>query len=381
MLEQCSKPLPYDVSCIDAPSYNETKIWKAQLKASRITLKELDTRGILPAEWREGLKHTFNHPLAISERLLQLMDKGNPNCPIVRQYIPQSSELIDGGLKDPIGDDVHSVKPGLIHRYKNRVLVLTNAVCPVYCRYCFRKNSMHEDGTSLSQEKIQAVAEYVESNSNIDEIILSGGDPLILNDEVIERLLTRFSSITHLRTIRFHTKTIIAIPSRVTKRLLNLFQQCKKNIVVVHHTNHPAELGNDVLLASKALSAAGVLQLNQSVLLKSVNDNPETIIQLSKKLVDFSILPYYLSITDDVKGAQHFKVSIEDSRKIYRIACQALSGYERPRLILDLPEAIGKVNAEASRIRVDEDGRVSYFNEGEWSVSGRDRLIMATMVD
>ncbi len=379
MLDQCSTHTLFDSQHND--SKHETKLWKEQLKASRITLKELDERGVLPSTWRENLKQKFNHPLAISERLIELMDHGNPNCPIIQQYIPQRNELLEGGLHDPIGDDVHSVSPGLIHRYKNRVLVLTNAVCPVYCRYCFRKNSMHDDGASLSQEKIAAIAKYVAQHTTIDEIILSGGDPLILNDELIQRLLSQLSCIPHLRTIRFHTKTVIAIPNRVTEKLLALLSACEKNIVFVHHTNHPLELGDDVLRAVKSLTSAGVMQLNQAVLLKGVNNNPSTIIQLCKKLIDFSIVPYYLSITDDVKGAQHFKVSIDDSREIYRIACQSLSGYERPKLILDLPEAIGKVNAEASRIRVDEDGRVSYFDEGEWKVSGRDQQILATMVD
>lgn len=362
-------------------THNDDTQWKKDLKASRITLQQLDHLGVIPQAWRAGLEKKFDHPLAISERLVRLMDKGNPNCPIIQQYIPNQSELLEGGLSDPIGDDVHSVFPGLIHRYKNRVLVLTNTVCPVYCRYCFRKNSLHEGGSSLSQEKITSIAEYIEQNTFIDEVILSGGDPLILNDEVIERLFLRLSSITHLRTIRFHTKTVISIPSRITARLLKIFSASIKNIVVVHHTNHPRELGEDVSQAVKALANAGVMQLNQSVLLKGINDDADTIVKLSKKLIDYSIVPYYLSITDDVLGAQHFKVSIEDARALYAEACKFLSGYERPRLILDLPEAIGKVNAEASRIQVDEIGGVRYFIEGEWVRSQRDGEIAVALLD
>ncbi|CAC9462463.1 Lysine 2,3-aminomutase (EC [uncultured Gammaproteobacteria bacterium] len=272
-------------------------------------------------------------PIKIPLEFASLIDKDNPNDPLLKQVIPSIKpqiETLDFSI-EPLKDEENSPVAGLIHKYPNRVLLITSRVCAIHCQYCFRQNFNYIGHDAVSN--YLAIEDYIYRHPKINEVILSGGDPLSLSDEKLAQLIKGIENIPHIKNLRIHTRSAVVTPSRITVQLIKLLAQSKLNVVLVTHVNHANELSNDFAEAIQALS--GVTLLNQSVLLKGVNDSVSTLSKLSMGLFELGILPYYLHLLDKVSGAEHFLVSDEDARRLHRALQKQLSGYLVPRLVRD----------------------------------------------
>lgn len=285
-------------------------------------------------------------PLNFAQKIKSL----GPLSALWKQFIPDEREdnlpLQESGLYDPIGDQVHSPLPGLVHRYQNRVLFFPTATCPIQCRYCFRKNEL-EDTDDLFMPKWDQILNYINQHQEINELIFSGGDPFILSNQKIHFLLTEFAKIPHLRFVRFHTRTPIILPERFDASLfatLAKFKPSFKQISIVVHVNHLEEIDFSVEEVLKNM-AASHLVFSQSVLLKGVNDSAQDLENLFSKLAELGVIPYYLHHPDQVKGAMHFTMSLEVGRRIYGQLQNRLPGWMIPKYVLDIPGGDGKVSA------------------------------------
>ena len=263
----------------------------------------------------------------------QRIEKGNPNDPLLRQILPLDAELIsDQQFKlDPVGDLAAMEVPGLLHKYHGRVLIITTAACAVHCRYCFRRHFPYQE--NRSEQNWQEAIDYIQSHSDIHEVILSGGDPLSLTESRLKNLTDKLLNIPHIKTLRLHTRQPIVLPERINNELLNWLDSLPWKIVIVLHCNHANEIDSSVAAALKKLQQHQVTLLNQSVLLAGVNDNTETLINLSQKLFSHHVLPYYLHMLDKVQGAKHFYVKNEKANQILDEIRQLLPGYLVPKLV------------------------------------------------
>ena len=272
-------------------------------------------------------------PIKIPLEFASLIDKDNPNDPLLKQVIPSIKpqiETLDFSI-EPLKDEENSPVAGLIHKYPNRVLLITSRVCAIHCQYCFRQNFNYIGHDAVSN--YLAIEDYIYRHPKINEVILSGGDPLSLSDEKLAQLIKGIENIPHIKNLRIHTRSAVVTPSRITVQLIKLLAQSKLNVVLVTHVNHANELSNDFAEAIQALS--GVTLLNQSVLLKGVNDSVLTLSKLSMGLFELGILPYYLHLLDKVRGAEHFLVSDEEAQQLHKVLQKQLSGYLVPRLVRD----------------------------------------------
>ncbi|TDJ42091.1 MAG: EF-P beta-lysylation protein EpmB [Gammaproteobacteria bacterium] len=272
---------------------------------------------------------------------LARMRPGDPNDPLLRQVLPLrvEREHFPGFVADPLEEAAVTVAPGLIQKYAGRALLIASPVCAVHCRYCFRRHFPYaEHRQDLSFPSLR----HIETNPTIREVILSGGDPLMLKDSVLARLVGAIEAIPHVRWLRFHTRVPVVIPQRVTTELLDLLTQTRLTTSMVLHLNHPNELDDLLGTALTALHASGITLLNQSVLLRGVNDNCQALIQLSEALYQQHVLPYYLHMPDKVAGTHHFDVPEERARQLVRQMSDALPGYLVPRLAREVPGATAK---------------------------------------
>jgi lysine 2,3-aminomutase len=312
------------------------KSWQDEFKNSYRSSKELSD--FLNAELSQTSYKTF-----IPKKFAQKIKDGGPSSALWKQFVPSAEELnVRQGLTDPIGDQIFEVKGGIIHRYKSRILYNPTTVCPINCRYCFRKNEL-EENIETFKPSLQRLKGYLQKNTNIEEVILTGGDPLILSDKKLTEIFEVISSFKHIKYIRLHSRTPIIIPSRLNSGLLNLFSKYEKSfesISLVIHTNHESELSQELKEAIKPFKRFNLL--SQSVLLKDINDDPKDLIELFKKLNSFGVRPYYLHHPDQVKGAMHFYLPIEEGRKIYGRIRDDLPGWLIPHYIIDSPSGKGK---------------------------------------
>lgn len=283
-------------------------------------------------------------PLRVPRGFADLMEPGNPDDPLLRQVLPLRDELRDypGYSADPVGDLNAVAAAGVIHKYHGRVLLIATGACAVHCRYCFRRNFPYGE-QQLSGQKLQEAIDYIADRPEIGEVILSGGDPLLLNDDKLGRLLQRLSGIGHLKRIRIHSRVPVVLPSRITPHLLNALNDTGKQIVLVLHANHRNELSAEVGAACARLRQSRVILLNQSVLLKGVNDDGDTLCRLSEQLFAFGILPYYLHLLDRASGTGHFAVDENRAGQIIRQLRQQLPGYLVPRLVREQAGAAYKL--------------------------------------
>ncbi|VFS92449.1 L-lysine 2,3-aminomutase [Kluyvera cryocrescens] len=264
------------------------------------------------------------------------MEKGNPNDPLLRQVLTSQEEFIaaPGFSTDPL-EEQHSVVPGLLHKYRNRALLLVKGGCAVNCRYCFRRHFPYADNQG-NKRNWQAALDYVSAHPELDEIIFSGGDPLMAKDHELDWLLTQLESIPHIKRLRIHSRLPIVIPARITDTLVTRFERSSLQILLVNHINHANEIGVEFRTAMKHLRLAGVTLLNQSVLLRGVNDNAQTLANLSNALFDAGVMPYYLHVLDKVQGAAHFLISDDEAREIVRELLTLVSGYMVPKLAREI---------------------------------------------
>ena len=267
------------------------------------------------------------------------------NDPVAKQYIPQKRELkiLPKENSDPIGDDAHSPVKGIVHRYPDRVLFKPANICAVYCRYCFRREMVGPRNADILSEKERSAAlNYIRSHPEIWEVILTGGDPLVLSPRQLGDIITVLNGIEHVQVIRIHTRMPIADPQRITDELLGTLKS-EKPIYMALHVNHAQELGPETRTALKAIHTAGINLLSQSVLLKGVNDDAHILADLYRALVALNVKPYYLHHPDLAPGTSHFRLSIKEGQKIIGQLRGKLSGLCQPTYMLDIPGGYGKI--------------------------------------
>jgi L-lysine 2,3-aminomutase len=269
------------------------------------------------------------------------MEKGNPHDPLLLQVLPLAIEMqtVSGFNQDPVGELSASPVSGLLHKYHGRVLLTLTGACAVNCRYCFRRHYPYDEKVpGLSQW--EAALDYIAADSSITEVILSGGDPLIVKDQQLAQLITSLEKITHLKTLRIHTRLPIMIPERMTKTLIDLLKQSRLRAVMVLHSNHANEIDDSVSTAIVKCQDAGLIVLNQAVLLKNVNDSVDALVQLSERLFEVGVLPYYLHVLDPVAGAAHFDIDKEKAKQLVGAMSDRLPGYLVPKLVQEI-EGLG----------------------------------------
>ncbi|SBL85641.1 putative lysine aminomutase [Klebsiella oxytoca] len=274
--------------------------------------------------------------LRVPRAFIARMEPGNPNDPLLRQVFTSQEEFIHapGYSTDPL-EEQHSVVPGLLHKYSNRALLLVKGGCAVNCRYCFRRHFPYAENQG-TKRNWQKAMEYIAAHPELDEIIFSGGDPLMAKDHELDWLLTQLESIPHIKRLRIHSRLPIVIPARITDTLVARISASSLQVLLVNHINHANEIDTAFRRAMKSLRMAGVTLLNQSVLLRGVNDNARTLADLSNALFDAGVMPYYLHVLDRVQGAAHFMVSDEEARAIMRELLTLVSGYLVPKLAREI---------------------------------------------
>lgn len=312
-------------------------IWQKQL-ADVITDPEIlcETLGLDFNMVADVQTVTQQFPLRVPWSFISRMEKGNLNDPLLRQVLPMGMEMYvaPGYCKDPLNESNVNPVPGLLHKYSNRVLLTLTGACAIHCRYCFRRHYPYSEKVpGLSQW--QPALNYIAEHTAIDEVILSGGDPLILKDEILAQIIRRLETIPHLKCLRIHTRLPIVIPARITESLVNLLEQVQLKVVVVIHSNHANELDDTVALALNKFHATALL--NQTVLLKGINDSPEALVKLSKRLFEMDVLPYYLHLLDPVTGTAHFEVPEKEALSLMRKISVQLPGYLVPKLVREIP--------------------------------------------
>jgi len=285
-------------------------------------------------------------PLKVPRGFVQRMKKGDIHDPLLRQVLPVRDEIgqLDGYTSDPLDEIKAMPRPGLLHKYHGRALLTVTGACAVHCRYCFRRHFPYAAANPAAQDWEEAL-HYLRNHPEISEIILSGGDPLALPDERLQALVNQLADLPHVDTLRIHTRLPVVLPERIDEALLAWITHHRLKTVMVVHCNHPNEIDSAVVGAIGKLTRVGVTLLNQSVLLRGINDSVETLIQLSKKLFAAGILPYYLHQLDRVQGAAHFEVDDERASQLMDAIHTALPGYLVPRLVTEAPGAPGKTPA------------------------------------
>lgn len=276
--------------------------------------------------------------LRVPRPYLEKIRKGDPDDPLLLQVLPSASEhlQVKGYSNDPLEEKSFSPVPGLIHKYRSRALLITTQSCAIHCRYCFRRNFPYSEHRR-SQAQWQEALDYLTEQADLNEVILSGGDPLMLSNKVLQNLLFALDALPQLKRIRIHSRLISSLPQRVDEQLLATFKALSKKLIIVLHCNHPNELGEDVASACHALRETGAWLLNQSVLLKGINDDAQTLSDLSEGLMGCQVHPYYLFTLDKVAGAAHFDLSPERVMQIYRELLANLPGFLVPKLVAEIP--------------------------------------------
>lgn len=276
-------------------------------------------------------------PVRVPRPFAERMQKGNPEDPLLLQALasPLEQAIVPGFNSDPVGDQTRMRSKSMIQKYRGRALIITTGACAIHCRYCFRK-AFPYDEESLTPRHTKQLLQEITSDSSLSEIILSGGDPLSLSDDRLSTLIQGIASIPHVRTLRIHTRLPVVIPNRVTPNLLAILDTLSLQKVMVIHANHAEELDKSVERKMQALSKTGTLLLNQSVLLRGVNDHADTLVQLSQRLLECGVLPYYLHQLDRIQGSQHFEVTDREALDLLQTIRAELPGYLVPRLVREV---------------------------------------------
>jgi len=301
-------------------------------------LLQLDPKHIIDTHFA-----TREFRLRVPRGFVARMQAGNPKDPLLLQVLPQAQEMIStpGYDRDPLQESKVNPVPGLLHKYHGRVLLTLTGACAINCRYCFRRHFPYDDNTPGSTGWQKAV-DYIAQDPSIVEVILSGGDPLLMKDAQLQLLLTQLEKISHLKLLRIHTRLPIVLPERMTDELLSLLTRLRLQPVVVVHCNHPQEIDNTVAQALQSLRHAHITVLNQTVLLKNINDNADVLINLSHRLFEQGVLPYYLHLLDPVQGAAHFEVNHQTAQALWSECHAKLPGYLVPRLVQEVAGEKGK---------------------------------------
>lgn len=312
--------------------------WQQALQQAIRDPRELLERLELPQSLlAESMLAHRQFPLLVPRYFVDLMEKGNPLDPLLLQVLPTGTELTyqPGYQADPVGDIKAMKQPGVLHKYQGRVLLTTTSACAVHCRYCFRRHYPYREANPMLDNWNKAI-EYIQSQSDINEVILSGGDPLSLSDERLLTLIHKLEIIPHIRRLRIHTRQPVVLPSRITPTLLEGLKNTRLKTILVIHANHPNEVSEPLKQALDNVCQTGITLLNQSVLLRGVNDTITTLSHLSERLFECGVLPYYLHVLDKVEGAQHFDLPREQAKYLYSELRNCLPGYLVPKLVTEI---------------------------------------------
>jgi lysine 2,3-aminomutase len=323
-------------------------------------LSELREAGVAPHGQREALERVAaQYAVAITPAVAGLIDPSDPRDPIARQFVPDAAELASQPEEtaDPIGDDVHSPVKGVVHRYPDRALLKLTTVCAVYCRFCFRREMIGPEAKPLTPTELDAALAYIAAAPEIWEVVLTGGDPLVLSARRLKRVVSRLAAIEHVKVIRVHTRVPVAEPSRITPDLVRALKAKDTATYVVLHANHARELTEPAREACARFIDAGIPMLSQSVLLAGVNDEPQTLGALMRTLVECRIKPYYLHHGDLASGTSHLRTSIERGQELMRALRGRTSGLCQPTYVLDIPGGHGKSPIGPNYLTGDGDGR------------------------
>jgi lysine 2,3-aminomutase len=308
------------------------------------SLKELQKRNAITEKRVTELEPVVeNFSFAVTENMYEQINLDDPNDPIGMQFIPTEKELniLPQEKSDPIGDNVHTKTKGLIHRYPDRCLLMPVHVCAVYCRFCFRREKVGAGSKVMSQDELELAYSYIREHKEIWEVILTGGDPFFLKPAMLDKILENLSSIEHVGVVRFHTRIPVVEPSRINAAMLKVLQK-KIPVYVVIHANHANEFTVEAKKACHDLINHGIPLLSQTVLLKGINDNIETLSTLMKCFIQNKIKPYYLHQGDLAQGTQHFRTSIKHGQSLMRQLRGRFSGICQPTYVLDIPGSYGK---------------------------------------
>ena len=332
MLEQLNETLHF------------TKNWQQQLAEAFVNIEDLcHYLGLSPKDLAVSDAASKDFPLRVPLSFAASMQKGDPNDPLLRQVLPIEDELIlyPGFSNDPVGDLPSATQIGVLHKYQGRVLFINTGSCAINCRYCFRRNFPYSD-LQLSKQHENAGIHYINEHPDVSEVILSGGDPLLLSDSRLAKLIQELSAIKHLKRIRIHSRLPIVLPARITDEFINTLCNSSKQIVMVIHCNHANEINSRVIEAFKLLQNRNIILFNQSVLLKGVNDNLTVLSELSEQLFSLGIIPYYLHLLDKATGTGHFDVPKAHALQLLEQLQNTLPGYLVPKLVTEQAGALSK---------------------------------------
>ncbi|MDI6757567.1 MAG: KamA family radical SAM protein, partial [Endomicrobiia bacterium] len=324
---------------------NPNAVWKEQLKKRITSLEDVAKYVNLTVSEKRAIGYSKGRlKMAITPYFAGLMDKNNPNCPIRKQAIPSVEEFQTSvhELSDPCGEEHDTVAPGLVHRYPDRVLFLVTDACAMYCRHCTRRRIVGSSEAALTDENLEAAAAYIGAHKEIRDVLISGGDPLLLPDERLDEILTKLRAIPHVEIIRIGTRAPVTIPQRITA---NLCDTLKKHhpIFMSLHFNHPKEITPDVRAACSMLADAGIPLGSQTVLLKGINDKPAAMSELMQKLLAIRVRPYYIYQCDLAPGTDHFRTPLGSGIRIIEAMRGHTSGYAVPTFVIDAPGGGGKI--------------------------------------
>ena len=315
-----------------------TFTWKDELRSmitdpvTLIKMLEID-QDMIPLAQRVA----SHFPLRTTASFVSRIRKKDPQDPLLKQILPlsQEEEIAEGFVKDPLEEKQHNPVPGLLHKYHGRVLLTLTGGCAIHCRYCFRRHFPYME--NVPGRKLDKILDYIQKDTSIFEVILSGGDPFMVSDRYLADVMMQLATITHLKVVRFHPRLPVVLPRRITRDLIKVLTNTHLKVICVIHCNHPQEIDEKVVQGLAQLSQANIILLNQSVLLKGINDTTETLKSLSERLFDCKVMPYYLHKLDKVEGSAHFEVNILRAKKLYYSLRAQLPGYLVPLLVEERP--------------------------------------------
>ncbi len=337
--------------------------WRWQMRRAARSVEALQARLTLTEAERLGAERAVaeGFPLSVTPHYLSLCDPDDPACPIRRQCVPHAAEAerVEGDLRDPLGEEAHEVAPRLVRRYPDRALLLATDRCSVYCRFCTRSRWVGDGGGAASLARLQPALDWLEAHPEVVEVIVSGGDPLVQATERIAALLERLSAIEHIEVVRIATRTPVTLPQRIDEALCRALRSARPAVWVMTHFNHPRESCEASARALALLADHGLPVMNQTVLLRGVNDEPETLARLFRGLLRHRVRPYYLLQADPVAGTGHLRTPLEVGLRIVERLQGRLSGIAMPRFVVDTPGGLGKVVVQPDPVVARAPGRTT----------------------
>ena len=360
-IEETKEALPLPWREVSEKEWND---WRWQLRHRVTTFEQMKEIIDLTTEEIEGIKHSKGRlALAVTPYFASLMDPVNPNCPIRRQAIPRFEEchLSKNDMVDPCGEDKDSPVPGLVHRYPDRVLLLVTDQCAVYCRYCTRRRLVGSNERSITQGNFEEVLKYLKSHQKVRDVLLSGGDPLLLENERLEEILSRLRALSHIELLRIGTRAPVTLPQRITGGLVRMLKRYHPLMISIHFT-HPKEITDAVKRACNELADGGIPLGSQTVLLKGINDKPSIMKKMVQELLKIRVRPYYIYQCDLATGTEHFRTSVATGIQIIEKLRGHTTGYAVPTYVVDAPGGGGKIPVEPDYVMSRGKGKVVLRN-------------------